>query len=279
MYIGLSNCSWFTAEVTKTISNNPNLMRLKLGDYHMEKYWKLRATKYDNMEWATKKSYLDVFIETACFKKDDIVLDVGTGTGIVAKAIAPIVKKVIAIDTSKEMISIAKEKVDALNVTFKNDDARNLKFEDNYFTKVTARMVFHHILTGREKAIKECYRVLQSPGLIVFSEGVPPNSECRPLYDKIFALKEKRVSFMPEEIRALLEHGGFVDVKMTTYWMRRVSTRKWLENSGLPKPLVQKILLMHINANENFKKAYNMTVTEDDAIVDWKFVIAVGLKV
>jgi len=244
----------------------------------MEEYWKLRAGKYDRLEWATKKSYLEVFIETACFKNDDVVLDVGTGTGIIAKAIAPLVKRVIAIDTSKEMTSIAKEKVNALNVIFKNDDARDLKFEDNSFTKVTARMVFHHILSGREKAIKECYRVLQPKGLVVFSEGVPPNNECRPLYDNIFALKEKRVSFMPEEIRALLEQGGFVDVKMTSYWMRRISTRKWLENSGLPKPLVQKILFMHINADENFKKAYNMVVTKDDAIVDWKFAIAVGLK-
>jgi ubiquinone/menaquinone biosynthesis C-methylase UbiE len=43
-------------------------------------------------------------------KKADVVMEIGAGTGMVSLLLAPKVKKVIAVDISKEMLRIAKER-------------------------------------------------------------------------------------------------------------------------------------------------------------------------
>ena len=63
-----------------------------------------RANKYNNLTWAVDISYLDSIIQAAKLEKTDIVLDVGTGTGLVARAVEPHVAKVIGLDTSLEML-------------------------------------------------------------------------------------------------------------------------------------------------------------------------------
>ena len=219
------------------------------------------------------------FVKSGKFQPTDVVLDVGTGTGKVAKAVAPLVKATIAIDISMQMLRVARQNPSPPNVLYGNFSVEQLPYQNGTFDKLTARMVFHHILKERDKAMQECFRILKRPGLIIFSEGVPPDERARPLYDKIFKLKEQRVSFLPDEIKELLENAGFSSVKLKPFWMRRVSTRSWLESSGLPESVINKILSLHIHASEHFKKVYKMEIIEKDAIVDWKFIIATGLKV
>lgn len=243
-----------------------------------DNYWGFRVHRFDNQEWARSSEYLRIIIEYMRLSKDDVVLDVGTGTGIVARAIAPSVKNVFAIDTSEEMLVFTRKETDAINIVYRVNDVRNLEFRDESFTKVVARMVFHHILQGQDKALKECFRVLKPKGLMIWSSGVPPDHSCRKLYDEVFALKEKRVSFMPEEIKNSMENAGFKKVKLITYWMRGCSIRKWLEDSVLPESIISKILSMYVDANQYFKKACNMKIVENDVVMDWKFIIAVGMK-
>ena len=68
-----------------------------------ETFWKSRAKKYEKLEWATKSGYLHAFLDKAGFNSKDEVLDIGTGTGIIAQTISPRVKKVVGIDISQEM--------------------------------------------------------------------------------------------------------------------------------------------------------------------------------
>ena len=237
----------------------------------------MRSKIYDRLEWAQSSGYLQAFIETCSFDEKDCVLDIGTGTGIVAKAISRLISQVHGIDISPDMLEVASRKASG-NIIWEKMDARELVFPSDHFDKVTARMVFHHILEDREKALKECWRVLKPGGRLILSEGVPPDKKCRCRYDEIFRLKEERVSFLPEEIESLLTVCGFRNIRLRPFWMRRVSTREWLVHSGVKPELTEKILKMHIDSDDHFKKAYNMEVTEDDVIVDWKFVIATAEK-
>ena len=66
-------------------------------------FWRKRSERYNALEWANHQSYLNAFAQAGDFKKTDIVLDVGTGTGIVAHAISPLVKQVIGLDKSQDM--------------------------------------------------------------------------------------------------------------------------------------------------------------------------------
>lgn len=242
-----------------------------------EVFWEKRAKCYEKLEWATKSGYLRAFLEGGKFQKNDIVLDIGTGTGIVAHTISPYVKRVIGIDISKDMLAQAlKHKV--FKEEFLIMDAREMGYPSESFTAVTARMVFHHILDGTQKAMDECFRVLKKKGRLIFSEGVPPSEHVVPFYKEIFKLKEERITFTEESMEFLVRNSGFNYIEKIIYWIRGASIRNWLSNSGLSINVQEKIFQMHIDLDEQGKKDYNMTIYNNDCYIDMKFVIIVAVK-
>ncbi|MBN1157018.1 class I SAM-dependent methyltransferase [Candidatus Woesearchaeota archaeon] len=240
-----------------------------------ERFWKVRSQKYNNLKWVKDNSYLNSFVSAGNFKKTDLVLDVGTGTGIVAHAIAPIVKEVIGLDKSQDMLEHSNWQG---NKYFIKRDIRVPTFYEGVFDKITARMVFHHILENTQKAMNECYRILKKGGKMILSEGVPPVPGVRQDYVKIFRLKEKRLTFLEDDLTRMMKKGGFKKITLHTHMMRNFSVRDWLNNSGLPKSRQKKIYDMHVNGSDVFRKAYNMKITKDDCLIDVKNVILVGEK-
>src|SRR4051794_32888175 len=80
------------------------------------------------------------------------VADVGTGTGYVAAGVSPHVERVIGIDTSPEMLAVARRNLDALgitNVELIEGDVGTLSLEDDSVDAAFANMVLHHTETPR----------------------------------------------------------------------------------------------------------------------------------
>lgn len=242
-----------------------------------EKFWKGRSISYNNLQWVKESSYLEKIIECAGFDKNDFVLDVGTGTGVIAHEISPLVKEVIGLDKSQEML----EKVNfEENKYFIKRDIRESIFCEYVFDKVIARMVFHHILEDTQRAMDECYKVLKKHGKMILAEAVPPTSdlEVRDYWGSVFALKEKRLIFSQEDLVDLMQKSHFKDIQVTPYVMGNFSVKNWLSNSGLPKNTQKKIYDMHENGPEFFKKAHNMECRNGDCYLDSRCLILVGKK-
>jgi len=115
-----------------------------------EQFWKIRSKRYNNLKWVNDSSYIKAFISSTDFNKNDLVLDVGTGTGVIAHALAPFVKEVIGLDISQDMLKHSNWNG---NKYFIKRDIRDPIFYDNVFDKVTARLVFHHIVRDTQKAM------------------------------------------------------------------------------------------------------------------------------
>lgn len=242
-----------------------------------QEFWAVRAAGYQRLDWTSRKGYLDSFVAAGEFQPDDLVLDVGTGTGIVAHAIAPLVSKVVGIDISPDMRKHAVT-TSASNEVFEDGDARSLHFPDSFFDKVTARMIFHHLMDGGNQAIVECFRVLKPNGLMILSEGVPPDKSLRDWYTAMFALKEERLTFFEEDLVSLLQGGGFCVERVIEHITPQVSIGNWLRNSGLPETKQNMIMQLHLDLDEKGKQYYNMQIRENDILCDFKFLILVGRK-
>ncbi|WP_018658156.1 class I SAM-dependent methyltransferase [Actinomadura flavalba] len=79
---------------------------------------------------------------------DDVVLEVAAGTGLVARAIAPRVRHVTALDLTPAMLAQGKRDTDRAgltNVTFTHGDAAALPFVDASFTLVVTRFSTHQV--------------------------------------------------------------------------------------------------------------------------------------
>jgi len=247
------------------------------GTYANSEFWKLRAAGYNKLEWATRSDYLEWFLAHGDFKPTDVVLDAGTGTGVVAHAVAPLVTRVIGIDLSLAMLSQALD-TKHNNEEFVLEDIRSLRYPAANFDKITARMVFHHILTDTVHAVRECHRVLVPGGRMLLSEGVPPHESLKAWYREMFTLKEERLTFMPQDLVNLMQQGGFACVSLSTYVLPQVSVRNWLENSGLPQPKQNAIMRMHVELDGAGQKFYNMKVLQDDVLIDMQYVTVLGVK-
>jgi len=242
--------------------------------------WKDRAVRYNNLEWVNNKSRLGKLIEIGEFKESDVVLDVGTGTGKIACTLAPLVKEVHGLDISKDML----DQIDTSNfnnIILKEGTVSNSGYSPDFFDKITARLIFHHILDDKElkDSVSECHRILKPGGKIVISEGVPPAENVKQDFINIFKLKEDRRTFMESDIKNLLEEAGFKNVKIHMITQEEMSVNNWLDNDGtLSEEAKKKIKDLHRFSSEEFKKAYNLKDLGHDMLIDIKVAKVVGEK-
>lgn len=242
-------------------------------------HWAERAPGYRNLDWANRQAYVDAVIDAGNLEEYDVVLDVGTGPGTIAKAAAKKVERVIGLDICPEMMAGVEDGARG-NEQWERGDVRAIPFPKGYFSKVFARMVFHGLTDPDDlaKAARECYRVLCPEGRFVLSEGVPPRRETEPWYTEMFKLKEERITFSAAIMCDMMWAAGFREYYTFMHVSPQVSIRNWLENSGLSEYKQGMIMDMHWKMPEDVKWAYNATFIEDDVLVDMVFAIVTGTK-
>lgn len=119
-------------------------------------------------------------VSLAEIKPSDSVLDIGTGTGVVAlQAVKKIGVggKVHGIDLSEGMLATAKAKAEKLGlaekVEFSRMDAEKLEFADESFDAVVSLFALLHF-PNPLTALKEIYRVMKPNGRLVVAVGSSP---------------------------------------------------------------------------------------------------------
>ena len=230
-----------------------------------KRFWHIRSANYDKLYWVTNQDYLDAIIKAGELKKNNIVLDVGTGTGTVAQEVKKYVSHVVAVDISNSMLKAGKWD----GISLIKWDINNLLFANNVFDKVFARMVFHHILDELDRALIRCYDMLKDKGKIIIAEGIPPSDDMDVVdwYTNMFKLKEKRRTFKSGDLHYYLEKNGFINIKTEIYHMEDFNINNWLINSGVQKSKQNEIIDMHTSASDKIKKTYNMRIINGECIV------------
>ena len=237
-------------------------------------FWKIRARGFDNLNWVNHRTYLKKLLSLCSPKNSDVALDVGTGTGKIARALSKLVNRVVGLDFSLDMLSKGKW---GGNMKFVVADARKMPFDAESFDLVTIRSVLHHVMPSPLPVLKESFRVLNEGGRIVVSEGVPPSNSVLKQYESIFSIKEKRILFKEGDVENLLLDAGFDRVKSSYFWIKGSSVRNWLEHSGLKKRKQEEIFNIYLNDRE-LQKAHNCVIKGNDCLVDVKTELVKAFK-
>jgi SAM-dependent methyltransferase len=103
---------------------------------------------------------------------DERALDVGTGAGTLALALAPLVREVIGVDVVPELLESARSAAPP-NVSFVEADATRLPFEAGSFDLACCRRTLHHVARP-ELVIAELARVTGPGGFIFVDDQIAP---------------------------------------------------------------------------------------------------------
>jgi len=120
-------------------------------------------------------------VDLADTAKDQVVLDIGGGTGRVSLLFKEKVKNVIIADSSVNMLKEAQEK----GLSIVNSNSECLPFPDESIHRVIMVDAFHHV-KNQHDTIEEMWRVLKTDGFIIIEEPDINN-----FYVKLIAVGEK----------------------------------------------------------------------------------------
>ena len=170
------------------------------------------ASNYARSTFHTSAIRLQEVLDLARPRPGDLALDVATGTGNTAFALASHVRRVIALDLTREMLlegrRLAAER-HITNVDWVIGDAMHLPFQDETFDVYTVRAAPHHF-ADVDRFLAEAFRVLKPDHDAAFIDCAPP----LPARDVLHEVEVRRDpshvrSLTVEEWVARLERAGF----------------------------------------------------------------------
>lgn len=138
-------------------------------------FWNRYAKFYDwEISSFNRSAYAEMYrLISATLSKDMRVLEIATGTGLIALHIADAVQSVEATDFAPRMIEAAKKKAAPANVHFSVEDATALSFAEQRFDAVVISNALH-IMPEPGLVLQNIKRVLKPGGLLIaptFSHG------------------------------------------------------------------------------------------------------------
>ncbi len=133
-------------------------------------FWESFAPRYDRFMRHLGRGYRQLTERIgAAVRAESRVVELATGTGLIALAIAPRVKSVVGIDLSPAMINEARDKAAAAavaNVDFRVADATNTGLPGHSADVVLACNVLH-VMPDPERLIREILRIVKPGGMVV----------------------------------------------------------------------------------------------------------------
>ena len=129
-------------------------------------FWDRNAGRYDRFMRKDRTAYETMYGLIRPVVKGKTVLELATGTGLIAKNIVNAAAHIEASDTSAEMIREAKRRNHSAKLYFSVQDMFCLPYADESFEVVIVSNALH-IVPQPEKALAEIHRVLRDDGVLI----------------------------------------------------------------------------------------------------------------
>jgi ubiquinone/menaquinone biosynthesis C-methylase UbiE len=134
------------------------------------------ANEYDTTLGKIKRHHklLDLVVKKSGIKRDDHILDIGCGTGLLSlKFLNKKDCTITAIDSSPQMLKIFEEKIETCHLSEKihciQQSAEDMDFTSHQFDIIAATVALHHV-EHKQPVIKNIYDYLKDGGRFVIGE-------------------------------------------------------------------------------------------------------------
>ena len=235
-----------------------------------------RAEAYVASKTHAQGDDLARLVELAEITPTTTALDIATGGGHTALAVARTAKWVVASDLSQPMLASASRFIAQkghANVSYLAADAEALPFPDSTFDLVTCRIAPHHF-PNIDLFVRECARVLAPGGKVALEDSVVP--EDPDLDNFINTIERTRDythgrSYTEPQWRSFFEAAGLT-VLHTETWAKAHPFRDWMERGAMLNPhedwaTVEQMLL---TAPQKTREEFNILLQEDGQVASFE---------
>ena len=129
-------------------------------------FWDRNAGRYDRFMRKDRAAYDEMYELIRPIVRHKTVLELATGTGLIAKHIVNAAAHIEATDASPEMITEAKRDNRSAKLHFSVQDMFRLSYANQSFDVVIVSNALH-IVPQPEKALAEIRRVLKDDGVLI----------------------------------------------------------------------------------------------------------------
>lgn len=225
---------------------------------------------------------LEALVRLASPSSEDRALDVATGTGFTALALAPHCRRVVGVDFTPAMLREAaalRRARGASNLLFCLGDAEALPFVDATFDLVTCRHAAHHF-PDLPHALAEMARVVRPGGRVVIDDTCAPED---PALAALMNTWERRrdpshvADLPPTRLRKMLEDIGLEIQAVARSEVPQVFD-DWARRSGTAPAEVEALRRDFLAASPDARAAFRIHVQGAQVRFSWDEVIIRGVK-
>ncbi|KAB7707136.1 methyltransferase domain-containing protein [Bacillus aerolatus] len=198
---------------------------------------------------------------------NSVALDIATGGGHAAKALAPHAAQVFATDLTYKMLETAKRHLDpfAANIFYVTADAESLPFLDNTFDAATCRIAPHHF-PHPEKFVKEVARVLKPGGKFLLIDNIAP--EEKELDDFVNRLEKLRDdshvrSYSVKEWTVWFEQAGLT-LQKEAFRKKTFNYPDWVRRTTTSAEQIKQVDAHLLSAGKVTQDYFSIHSTNDD---------------
>ncbi len=237
-------------------------------------HFKKRSERYNrSSRWVVDEKLLGAIFDAACPGPDDVVLDIATGTGLVARRFKGRVAKVIGLDVSPDMARQAEGLVDRLIMA----PVEKIPLPDASVDVCVCRQGLQ--FADLPQAAAEIARVLRPGGRVALCHLAAYGDADAEDAFKIQALRNPaRVNyFKPGDLEAALAAAGLA-VGPTGRYESRESVGGWIDHGAGTEEERAAIRRAYREAGPDFKRLHRVEEAGGDILDTMLFLIVTARK-
>ena len=224
-----------------------------------------------------KGASLNRLVELLRPQPDWRVLDLATGAGHTAFALAPLVASVVATDMTPQMLqktAVGAQERGLTNLSVETADVDDLPFGDQEFDLVTCRIAAHHF-PDIGRFLAEAARVLKENGRLAIVDNIVPGSRLRGkkaqlqreagryvnAFEKLRDPSHGRALPTAEWLELMAEAG--LELKHREHAPKAMDFANWVKTMNVPAETVPKLKAMLEEAAPALKAFLKPAVSAD----------------